>query len=53
MAETFKLAPHIKVMDRLVEKGFEAFFVGGYVRDRLLGRNPRTLTSRPTLCLSR
>jgi poly(A) polymerase len=43
MAETFQLAPHVKVMDRLVEKGFEAFYVGGYVRDRLLGRNSKDI----------
>src|SRR5271154_5960169 len=38
---TFKIAPHYKVMHRLEEKGFEAFFVGGYVRDRILGRNSK------------
>ena len=41
MAETFQIAPHYKVMHRLEEKGFEAFFVGGYVRDRILGRNSK------------
>ena len=38
MGETFQLAAHIKVMHRLENKGFEAFFVGGYVRDHVLGR---------------
>lgn len=41
MSETFKLAPHVKVQDRLIEKGFEAYLVGGCVRDRLLGRQPK------------
>ena len=41
MAETFKIAPHYKVQQRLIEKGFEAYLVGGCVRDRLLGRQPK------------
>lgn len=41
MAEKFQLAAHIKVMHRLENKGFEAFLVGGCVRDRLLGRQSK------------
>jgi tRNA nucleotidyltransferase/poly(A) polymerase len=41
MSETFKMAPHVKVQQRLIEKGFEAYLVGGCVRDRLLGRQPK------------
>jgi poly(A) polymerase len=36
-----KMAPHVKVQQRLIEKGFEAYLVGGCVRDRLLGRQPK------------
>lgn len=31
-------APHYRVMHRLEEKGFQAYLVGGSVRDRILGR---------------
>jgi poly(A) polymerase len=41
MGETFQAPAHNKVMHRLEEKGFEAFFVGGYVRDRILGRHSK------------
>ena len=43
MTETkpFQIAAHVKVMHRLENKGFEAFLVGGCVRDRLLGRQSK------------
>jgi tRNA nucleotidyltransferase/poly(A) polymerase len=41
MTDSFKLAEHLKVMHTLENKGFEAFLVGGCVRDRLLGRQSK------------
>lgn len=38
---TFQLAAHLKVMHTLEHKGFEAFLVGGCVRDRLLRRDSK------------
>ncbi len=37
MEENLKLRNAIKILNILNEKGFEAYIVGGYVRDRLLG----------------
>jgi poly(A) polymerase len=37
----FQIAAHVKVMHRLENKGFEAFLVGGCVRDRLLQRQSK------------
>jgi poly(A) polymerase len=37
----FQIAAHVKVMHTLEHKGFEAFLVGGCVRDRLLGRQSK------------
>jgi poly(A) polymerase len=41
MTETFKIAPHRKIMQRLEDKGFEAFLVGGCVRDMKLRRHAK------------
>ena len=41
MAEPFQIAAHVKVMHRLEHKGFEAFLVGGCVRDRILHRGAK------------
>src|SRR5271156_3691862 len=42
MSETFPpAAPHFKVMAQLELKGFEAYLVGGCVRDRLLRRGSK------------
>jgi len=41
MTEPFQIAAHVKVMHRLEHKGFEAFLVGGCVRDRLLRRGSK------------
>src|SRR5271168_5275456 len=41
MTEPFQIAAHVKVMHRLEHKGFEAFLVGGCVRDRLLRRDSK------------
>src|ERR1700675_2290216 len=41
MTQPFQIAAHIKVMHRLENKGFEAFLVGGCVRDRLLQRQSK------------
>ena len=41
MTEKFQLAPHIKVMRHLEDKGFETYLVGGTVRDQVLGRTPK------------
>ena len=30
----------VKVVSRLLEKGHESYFAGGYFRDRFLGRRP-------------
>jgi tRNA nucleotidyltransferase/poly(A) polymerase len=38
---SFQIAAHAKVMYKLENKGFEAFLVGGCVRDRLLQRQSR------------
>ena len=38
----------LKVLYRLNGAGFDAFLVGGGVRDLLLGQNQKTLTSQPT-----
>src|SRR5271156_5598093 len=37
----FQIASHVKVMHRLENKGFEAFLVGGCVRDRILNRQSK------------
>jgi tRNA nucleotidyltransferase/poly(A) polymerase len=39
MAETFTIRAHRKVMSRLEDKGFEAYLVGGSVRDQVLHRS--------------
>src|SRR5271169_285737 len=41
MAEPFQIASHVKVMHRLEHKGFEAFLVGGCVRDHRLHRQSK------------
>jgi tRNA nucleotidyltransferase/poly(A) polymerase len=41
MTDQFQLAAHVKVMHTLEHKGFEAFLVGGCVRDRLLQRQSK------------
>lgn len=41
MAEIIQTAPHCKVQQRLIDRGFEAYLVGGCVRDQLLGRTPK------------
>jgi poly(A) polymerase len=41
MTDSFHLAAHVKVMHTLEHKGFEAFLVGGCVRDRLLQRQSK------------
>jgi tRNA nucleotidyltransferase/poly(A) polymerase len=41
MTDSFKLAEHLKVMHTLENRGFEAFLVGGCVRDRLLQRQSK------------
>lgn len=38
---TFQIAAHVKVMHRLEHKGFQAFLVGGCVRDRILHRGAK------------
>lgn len=38
----------LKVLYRLNGAGFDAFLVGGGVRDLLLGQKPKILTLRPT-----
>src|SRR5271155_617847 len=37
----FQIASHVKVMHTLENKGFEAFLVGGCVRDRILNRQSK------------
>jgi tRNA nucleotidyltransferase/poly(A) polymerase len=41
MTDSFHLAAHVKVMHTLEHHGFEAFLVGGCVRDRLLQRQSK------------
>src|SRR5271154_830143 len=41
MTKPFQIASHVKVMHRLENKGFEAFLVGGCVRDRILNRQSK------------
>src|SRR5271167_1778718 len=41
MTRPFQIASHVKVMHRLENKGFEAFLVGGCVRDRILNRQSK------------
>lgn len=41
MTETVTIRPHRKVQQRLIDKGFEAYQVGGCVRDQLIGRTPK------------
>jgi tRNA nucleotidyltransferase/poly(A) polymerase len=41
MTDSFHLASHLKVMHTLENRGFEAFLVGGCVRDRLLQRQSK------------
>jgi poly(A) polymerase len=41
MTEPYQIASHVKVMHRLENKGFEAFLVGGCVRDRILHRQSK------------
>ena len=43
----------LRVLYRLKDAGFQAFLVGGGVRDVMLGRRPRISTSRPMRCLTR
>src|SRR5271157_4616210 len=41
MTSTFQIAAHVRVMHTLENKGFEAFLVGGCVRDRRLHRQSK------------
>lgn len=46
-------APVERIIGQLNEHGYEAYIVGGCVRDMLLNREPGTGTSPPAPCRGR